>query len=44
MEAESVAQRVRKGAHAEHCPYCGWWHVVGDTSTLERPSKPRRRH
>ena len=42
VEAVSIAAKVRKGAEAVHCPYCGWWHVVGIGSSLERPSKPRK--
>ena len=42
-EAASVAAGVAKGASPEQCPYCGWWHVVGYGSPIERPSKPRRR-
>ncbi len=42
-EAAAIASGVRKGAEALRCPYCGWWHVVGYGSPIERPSKPRRR-
>ncbi len=43
VEAVTIAARVPKGASAVHCPYCGWWHVVGHGSVLEHPSKPRKR-
>lgn len=43
LEAAAIAVRVRKGAQALNCPYCGWWHVVGYGSSIERPSPPRRR-
>lgn len=42
-QAAAIAGRVQKGASAEQCPYCGWWHVVGWGSPIERPSQPRRR-
>lgn len=41
--AAAIAARVVKGAQALHCPYCGWWHVVGYGSPIEHPSKARRR-
>lgn len=44
LEAATIAARVPKGAEAVQCPYCGWWHVVGYGSALERPSTPRKRH
>lgn len=43
LEAAAIAVRVRKGAQALNCPYCGWWHVVGYNSLIERPSRPRPR-
>ncbi|WP_353889747.1 GNAT family N-acetyltransferase [Galbitalea sp. SE-J8] len=43
VEAQAVTARVWKGAHPEQCPYCGWWHVVGRASTIERRSTPRKR-
>lgn len=43
QEAVSIAAGVAKGAEAVECPYCGWWHVVGYGSPLERPSTPRKR-
>lgn len=43
VEAVQIAARVAKGATAQQCPYCGWWHVVGMGSSIEHPSKPRRR-
>lgn len=42
-EAAVIAARVPKGAQALRCPYCGWWHVVGYGSPIEKPSRPRRR-
>ena len=42
-EASIYAARVRKGARAVRCRYCGWWHVVGLGSPLEHPSKARHR-
>lgn len=42
-EAATIAAGVLKGASAMRCPYCGWWHVVGHGSPIERPSKPRKR-
>lgn len=43
LEAATIAAGVAKGAEAVECPYCGWWHVVGYGSPIERPSKPRKR-
>lgn len=42
-EAIVIAQRAHKPTNVVRCHYCGWWHVVGAGSALERPSKPRRR-
>ena len=42
-EAQTIAAGVAKGATAVHCPYCGYWHVVGIGSMLERPTKKRGR-
>lgn len=42
-DASAIAARVRKGAESQLCPYCGWWHVAGYGSAIERPSKPRKR-
>lgn len=39
--AHIVARRAHKPVHVVRCRYCGWWHVVGVGSPLERPSKPR---
>lgn len=43
VEALAAAQRAHKATNVVHCRYCGWWHVVGIGSPLERPSKPRKR-
>ena len=42
IEAATIAAGVLKGASAVHSPYCGWWHVVGHGSPIERPSQPRK--
>jgi len=43
QEAAAIAARVLKGASAVLCSYCGWWHVVGYGSSLERPTRRRGR-
>lgn len=42
-EALVAAKYARKPVRVVRCHYCGWWHVVGIGSALERPSKPRKR-
>ncbi len=42
-EAAAIAAGVLKGAEALSCPYCGWWHVVGHGTPIERPSRAKRR-